>query len=293
MSIQDDWQLERSEGAGPFASRLVYRLPDGSHYTWTSRRHRKGLGLQRTHTDAAGGAAGRRIPWFSLWAPARLGWWMGLLFMLGSACFAVASFAALEPHVFGDSPRDLGVINRVFFAGSIFFTTAAYLQLLEAVNADRQAQLAHAHKAEETFRWFAWQPGRIGWLSAFIQFVGTIQFNISTFDALLRGLGWLAQDVLVWTPDMFGSVCFLVSSWLAVMETCHRYWSWRFHDLSWWIVMVNLLGSAAFMVSAVFAVIEPGAASVFDAWLVNLSTCIGALCFLVGAYLLLPELALE
>jgi hypothetical protein len=293
MSLYEDWQRERLEGAGPFTSRIVYRLPDGSHYTWTSRRHRKGLGLQRTRAANASGAVERRVPWFSLWAPARLGWWMGVLFMLGSACFALAGFAALEPQRSGGALQELSVINSVFFAGSIFFTTAAYLQLLEAINANRQAQLALAQKPEETFRWFAWQPGRIGWLSAFIQFVGTIQFNISTFDALLPGLGWLAQDVVVWTPDMLGSVCFLASSWLAIMEVCHRYWSWRFHDLSWWIVMVNILGSVAFMVSAVFAVIEPGAATVLDAWLVNLSTCIGALCFLIGAYLLLPELALE
>ena len=92
------------------------------------------------------------------------------------------------------------------------------------------------------------------------------------------------------TPDVIGSICFLASSWLALLEFCHGYWCLRLHNLSWWIVIVNLLGSIAFMVSAVFAIALRGSANLFDLWIVNLTTCIGAACFLIGAYLLLPEM---
>ncbi len=42
MPFPDGWQIQRS-----VVSRIVHRLQDGSLHTWTSRRHRKGGGLQR------------------------------------------------------------------------------------------------------------------------------------------------------------------------------------------------------------------------------------------------------
>jgi hypothetical protein len=51
-----------------------------------------------------------------------------------------------------------------------------------------------------------------------------------------------------------------------------------------------MLGSVAFAVSAVFAIVLPGTAELLDARAVNAWTLLGAICFLTGAYLLLPEL---
>ena len=87
-----------------------------------------------------------------------------------------------------------------------------------------------------------------------------------------------------------GSICFLVASALALVEYNHGRLDWRTRDVSWWIVSINLLGSVAFGMSAIFAIVLPGAGDVLDAWRVNVWTLLGAICFLVGAYLLLPEL---
>jgi len=124
MPAREGWQLAHSDGAGPFVSRIVHRLPDGSLHTWTSRRHRKGRGLQRSAPPVAG-IDKRRCPWPAAWAPARLGWWIAVLFMVGPACFALASFAGLEPDMLGKSFQNVTVFNAVFFAGSIFFTAAS------------------------------------------------------------------------------------------------------------------------------------------------------------------------
>jgi len=290
-TFHEDWDLVRSEGAGPFISRIVHRLPDGSLHTWTSRQHRKGSGLRAIELAAIEGIEQWRSPWFALWAPAQLGWWIAVLFMIGSACFALASVPGLSAGLLGKWIPTATEINAVFFAGSIFFSAAGYLQLLEATNADRRAEIARGESPKEGFRWFAWRPAQIGWLSAFIQFVGTLLFNVNTLDALLPEMDWLQQDLLVWAPDIIGSVCFLVSSWLAVLELCHGYWCWHLRSLSWWIVIVNLLGSVAFMISAVFAMIPPGSTDVLALWLANLGTFVGAVCFLIGAFLLLPEMA--
>jgi hypothetical protein len=92
----------------------------------------------------------------------------------------------------------------------------------------------------------------------------------------------------VWRPDALGSVCFLVSSWLSWAEECHGPFAWRPSSISWWITLLNLVGSVAFGVSAVASYVEPNGQLVSLA-LTNLGTFVGAVCFLVGAVLLLPE----
>jgi hypothetical protein len=57
----------------------------------------------------------------------------------------------------------------------------------------------------------------------------------------------------------------------------------------WWIAAVNLLGCIAFGVSAVAAYVIPSTGSALDLARANATTAFGALCFLVGALLLLPE----
>ena len=102
------------------------------------------------------------------------------------------------------------------------------------------------------------------------------------------GLGASASHHPVWRPDALGSVCFLVSSWLAWAEECHGPFAWRPSHISWWITMLNLVGSIAFGVSAIASYVKPNGQLVSLA-LTNLGTFVGAVCFLVGAVLLLPE----
>jgi hypothetical protein len=184
-------------------------------------------------------------------APDRAGWWMGVLFAAGSTCFAVASFASQ----WASAPRP--AIGPTFFAGSIFFTTAAFVQLRASrTRADRLASL--------------------------IQFVGTLFFNVSTFEAMKRGLDARETDLRVWTPDVFGSICFLVSSALAYVAVSRPSREWR-------IAALNLLGSIFFGVSAVAALIEPSTSEPVSAAVANAGTTAGALCFLAGALMLIPE----
>lgn len=282
-------RVERVHHVGPFVTRVELRLPDGQPWVWRSRRHRF-LGGVRPLPAGAGKETGKAWWWLKIGLLARVVWWISVLFMAGSACFAVAGGAGLVPGVFGAFASDVTAVNTVFFVGSIFFTLAAYLQFLGAVNADRISAIAHRKVPQVRFRWFEWRPGEIGWLSAFTQFIGTILFNVNTFDALLPGLDWLQEDLLIWTPDAMGSLCFLAASALALIEYGDGRWGWRPRDVSWWVVSINMLGSVAFAVSAVFAIVLPGTAELLDARAVNAWTLLGAICFLTGAYLLLPEM---
>ena len=170
-----------------------------------------------------------------------------------------------------------------FFAGSLFFTSAGFLTYREAVDAGPQPPGAARR------RFFVFQSRRIDWWATAVQLAGTLFFNISTGNALRADLSAQAAHQHVWRPDALGSVCFLVASALAWFEVCHGWTAWRPRSWSWWITLANLTGSVAFGVSAVAGYINPSTGQLHNAERSNLGTFIGALCFFVGALLLLPE----
>ena len=84
------------------------------------------------------------------------------------------------------------------------------------LNADRE----HLPDDAWGIRWFGWEPGEAGFWAATIQSIGTLCFNVSTFAALSDALEPRGEDLLVWLPDAYGSICFLIASWIAVREVC-------------------------------------------------------------------------
>jgi len=277
--------------AGFFITQVVEQLPDGRRRVSHSRSHRKRLPPAEIGHDGIGVRALLVAnPWLHLWAPHRLAWWIAVLFIIGSSCFALASFASNWPQYLSPEFGQGSVINRVFFVGSLFFTAAAWLQLLEAINGDVADIGTATGTRHRSWRWFAWKPYNAGYSASLIQLVGTLLFNFNTADAMISKLTLVEAELLVWTPDVIGSVCFLVASYLALIEVSHRFWSFQPRQLSWWIVMLNLLGSAAFMLAAVFSFFLPSTGSAEWLWGANFFTLVGAVWFLVASYLMIPEL---
>ena len=180
------------------------------------------------------------------------------LFAIGSTLFAIATVPGMS------ATAGAGLCNTLCFAGSWFFTTAGWMQLVLA------------------------RPALgIGWYSAATQFVGTVLFNISTGSAL-----WAhavkPERRLVWTPDMLGSVAFLVSGVLGIVAVTAvvGYLELRSRDsqAEW----INMIGCVAFGISALGAFVTASGVTE-DALLANVGTFIGALCFLVAALLVLPR----
>ena len=263
------WSTVARRQVGPFTTHVTYRQPDGTTVDWSSRVHRKHTSLR---SDIREGV------W---WAPRRASWWIGVLFAVGSACFLVAPFPGFVELV-GSAADGL-----VFFVGSVFFTSAAMLQYLETVNADRGPAAAGRRR----FRVLTFEPRRIDWWSCVVQVAGTLLFNVDTFRALQTGIESTSYDRLVWTPDALGSLCFLVSGYLAYLEVCGRPACRPRRALEWWIAAVNLLGCVAFGIAAIASYFVPSHGSVIDLAAANGWTAFGGLCFLVGSVLLLPESA--
>ena len=279
-------ELIESIGPWPFTTQRTYRLPDGSHAVWHSRHHRKHL---RVAIPAAEAEPPGVILLRSLWMPWHMSWWIGVVFAVGSSLFMLGSVLSLSPSLARSWSLDAHAVSAVFFAGSVPFTTAAYLQLFQAGNAGRVSLRGPQPSRRVLF--VGWRPREIGWLSCALQFGGTLLFNVNTFDAMQPDSNWLRQDWAIWIPDFAGSVLFLVSGYFAFAETCHASWAWRPASLSWWVTFINLLGCVAFMVSAVFAFVPPDPPSLDSAAISVAFTLLGALCFLIGSLLMLPETA--
>jgi len=257
--------VQRRRRLGPFVTLIETERPDGLVARWESRRHRK---------QAPRVAGAEPSTW---WAPGARGWWIAILFAVGSALFALGAVPGYVGAV-GARPDSI-----TFFVGSIFFTAAGFLQYRESVDAGSRAPRRALGKV------FVWRPGQIDWWASGIQLIGTLYFNVSTGDAVRVDLTAQAAHQHVWRPDAVGSVCFLVASGLAWFEVCHGWLAWSPRSISWQITALNLVGSVAFGVSAVAGYIVPSTGQIRNVELSNLGTFVGALCFLVGAVLLLPE----
>jgi hypothetical protein len=266
MRIPVEWQVVQRRTTGPFDTSMVLRRPDGSEVTWSAWHHRKGLGLVVDQPTAIEHRMRRDSH--------SRNWWIGALFMIGSACFAAGSIPPLASALPGDA-------GLVFFIGSIFFTSAASLQFVEASNEGDEVD-----GSGRSGRLVMFRPRSAGWWAALTQLIGTLWFNIDTFDAM-RSLPPGAEPLLVWTPDAIGSALFLIASAFALVEVCESVRCWRWDFVPWRIAALNMVGSIAFGVSAIAArYLADG--SVANANLANSGTFVGAVCFFLGAWLLIP-----
>jgi hypothetical protein len=200
---------------------------------------------------------------------------------VGSACFAVGA-VPFYAHLVGPA-----VDGVTYFVGSLFFTSAALLQVLLSAGIIRPDR-----RPRSSVRWRARvrAPDRAEWWAGVVQFVGTLMFNVSTFEAMQQGLSAAEAQRRVWTPDARGCIAFLVASGLAFADVRRPWLAWRPRDRGWAVATLNLAGSVAFAASAVGAFVVPSTGDLASLELANLGTFVGALCFLIGAVLLIPDL---
>jgi len=189
------------------------------------------------------------------------------LFVIGSVLFAIATAPGFA--MVGGA----GAANLLCFIGSWFFTSAALIQLLLS-------------RPSQSRSWRT-RSVRLELFSAATQFAGTLRFNVSTGAAL-----WAhripARRHFVWWPDATGSVSFLLSGVLGVAAATLTVGLVQLKSREWLATWINMVGSVAFAASAAGAFITRKGVTE-DAWMANLGTFLGALCFLIAALLALPK----
>jgi hypothetical protein len=186
--------------------------------------------------------------------------WMALFFATGSLCFLVGPFPGYAQLVGAAADA------ATFFVGSILFTAGGALQ----------TWLSYGERHVPG-------SGRAAWRAAAIQSAGTLFFNVTTFQALHTSVSNADYDRLVWRPDAFGSICFLVSGAIAYAASPRRGWLPARGGRGWWEPAVNLLGCVFFAISAVAGYVVPSEGSILDLAAANWNTSLGAACFLACA----------
>ena len=185
---------------------------------------------------------------------------MALAFALGSTCFLVGPFPGYYELVGARADA------ITFFVGSILFTIGGGLQSI----------LAWPARSESG-------AGKAAWLAAIIQSAGTLFVNVTTFQALSVETTSASYNRLVWRPDALGSICFLVSGYIAY-KASPRHGLWPARTVhGWWEPGVNLLGCIFFGISAVAGYVVPSTGSMVDLAAANWNTSLGAACFLACA----------
>jgi hypothetical protein len=213
--------------------------------------------------------------------PVRLNSAIASLFMIGSACFVLGSVPAYIDAVGG-------VTDAVtYVVGSIFFTSASFAQLVQAQSPAMTGVDKRQQHVRAPVRLRAWLPHDRNWWAAATQFPGTVAFNVSTLAALAHNATVHQQDRRVWRPDFVGSTLFLVASTFAILAL-GRFLAYQPRSLPWWIAWVNMLGSILFMASALASYVLPSTGQMIDVPLSLAGTLLGAVCFFVGAALMLP-----
>jgi hypothetical protein len=194
-------------------------------------------------------------------------------FLVGGSLFALGAALA-------QAGVDFTACATIYLIGGVFFSTGGYASVVQVVN---EPAGGLAGDPPGRWRWWSREPGRLQWLSAVVLFAGTCVFAINLVDSFVEGLSPATEDRLVWSPDMVGCALFLISGHLAMAGISGEFWRiWRRRDLGWWIVAVNQIGSALFMVSAVASFVRPSTGDALSTGIANWGTLTGALCFAVA-----------
>lgn len=214
--------------------------------------------------------------------PVRLNSAIAVLFMIGSACFAIG----VVPQYIATVSATTDLVT--FVVGALFFTSASFCQLVQTQSPQMSPRQGDPGAEAGAIRLRAWLPHDKAWLAAATQFPGTLFFNLTTAAALIASFSAALDDQQVWRPDFFGSVLFLISSAFALAALGRSWRSLSFRDLEWTIAWLNMLGSIAFMVSAIGAFVSPTSGNPMNLTWADGGTFVGAICFFLGAALMLP-----
>lgn len=174
-------------------------------------------------------------------------------FAIGGSLFAIGA---------GLAQADVGgplLPAGVYLAGGAFFSTGGFTSVLQARGTTS-----------------------LEYLSAVALFAGTLVFAVNLVDSFISELTPAQQDRLIWSPDMIGCALFLVSGHFGMVAMTGT-WLPRHPPpgLSWWILVVNQIGSVLFMISAVASFVHRDG-DLLAAGIANWGTLTGALCFAVA-----------
>jgi hypothetical protein len=208
-----------------------------------------------------------------LWAPRDSGWWIAITFIVGSILFGLGAAFPLIPGF------PLLIINIVYLVGSSLYLIGASVQFVQG----RRMKINDRGGAA-SLRRFSNRNSR----AAAIQAFGAILFQTSMTGALINSLNVAQQERIIWAPDLVGAVCFVTASTIfftlryPIQQRQDNRQSARF------LALLNIIGSAFFVLSAVGAYIVPLTDQTLYPKIANIGTFVGAIFFFISSIPGLP-----
>lgn len=205
-----------------------------------ARRYASGA-LVHAHTVRNG----RSIEWNARWHRKRrtndrgvelsVSWWLALLFSVGSVLFVVGGVATIS-----NMDRLAAWLNLV---GALGFSIGAVLAVIEGTDAAERLRLPGVAGLWAT----------AGGRAALVQFVSAAGFfQVAMVTGMLANVGWVTEDLWLWTPSTIGSIGFVVSSVISVQEARPA------ADIGTTAAVANLAGSVCFLLGSLSGYLAQG-----------------------------------
>ncbi|KAK5550217.1 hypothetical protein LTR46_011780, partial [Exophiala xenobiotica] len=219
-----------------------------------------------------------------------ISFWVAFLFTVGCLIFIIASLFYWLPVAYPSTefPRETTLGGDVlFFVGATLFQVGAVFLIFEAVNENQKgcfgwavrelfcevdpSSCTHHHQRNDKsagpllqrrWRWWpSWHEFRthyireIGFVANISLAIGATVFYVSGILDLSGIYGHLSQGVLwgvYWLSYLVGSVLFVFSGILLLLETQEKWYKPAPHVIGWHAGLWNLIGAVEWILSASF-----------------------------------------
>eukprot|EP00890_Picochlorum_soloecismus_P003865 jgi/Picsp_1/447/NSC_00445-R1_integral membrane protein len=145
-----------------------------------------------------------------------------------------------------------------------------------------------------SWKWWGYVPS-IGFVAAFLQFIGATFFAIAVICGVPGVIGateWQLQQAFIWTMQCVGSVFFVISSWIMMVEEQANWYMPALDRIGWHASFWNLIGSIGFLLSAIFGYLanwEGNGTVCCQLWGTAFNTYYGSWAFMIASALLYYE----
>jgi hypothetical protein len=150
-------------------------------------------------------------------------------------------------------------------------------------------------KPLRSWRWWGTETSSLGWWASIIQFAGATAFTISVITGtpgVLSSTQWQLQTALSWTMQVVGSIGFIISSAMLMLEEQREWYVFALDRIGWHSAFWNVIGSIGFLLCAIFGYLANwgGQGEICcQFWGTAFNTYYGSWAFLISSVLLLIE----
>ena len=213
---------------GPFMTRVLGTNAQAESWVITSRRHRKRLQTPSTRQGQSLSRGKRAVEGVVQVLGSELGVLVacpafhGRIGSVHSRCGSGDLSLDVHPMVASSNGQQLGLLRGIdLLHDRGIHSVSGSGQFGTSPNCRGAIRVGRRH--EDAGDGSDGVPRNLGYLASIIQLLGTILFNFDTGDALLSNLTSTEENLAIWTPNVTGSLCFIIATACSYLEVGYRF----------------------------------------------------------------------